>query len=43
MAALWPRRRYARSINEDEDGGILRRLYHILKLPVSRDRRFEFG
>jgi hypothetical protein len=33
----------ATSINEDEDGGILRRLDHILKLPVSRDWFFELG
>jgi hypothetical protein len=31
------------SINEGEDGGVLSGFDHILKLPVSRDRRFELG
>ena len=31
------------SIDEDEDGGILGGFDHILKLPVSRHRRFELG
>ena len=30
-------------INEDEDCGILRRLHHIFKLPIRRDRRFKLG
>jgi hypothetical protein len=30
-------------INKKEDGGVLRRLHHVLKLPVSRDWRFELG
>ena len=38
-----PRRRYARSINQDQDSGLLRRFHHALELPVSRDRCFEFG
>jgi hypothetical protein len=32
-----------KSIHQHEDGGILRRLHYILKLPVSRVRRFELG
>ena len=31
------------SINEDEHRRSLRRLHHVLKLPVSRDRRFQLG
>ena len=31
------------SINEDEDGGTLCRLHHILKLLIRRVRRFELG
>ena len=38
-----PTRRYAPSINQNQHGGILCRLDHILKLPVSRDWFFEFG
>ena len=33
----------AASINEDEDGGVLGGFDDLLKLPVSRDRHFEFG
>ena len=31
------------SINQNQDSGILRRLHHVLKLPVSCDRCFELG
>jgi len=32
-----------KSVNQNEHRRILRRLHHVLKLPVSRHRRFEFG
>jgi hypothetical protein len=32
-----------KSVNQNEDGGILGGFDDILKLPVSRDRRFELG
>src|SRR5208282_4790526 len=31
------------SINQNQDSGILRRLHHVLKLPISRDRRFQLS
>ena len=32
-----------KSVNEDQHRRLLRRLHHLLKPPVSRDRRFELG